>query len=69
MPTAGPYMVKLVVTTIMDVRTVYHTVDGVFQSHDYSRQDTSICRGKTVRLRTTGAQTYQWSPAQASKLH
>jgi gliding motility-associated-like protein len=62
---AQTYLVKMVVTAgngCMD--SITHPVivnpDPVVRTND----DLAICRGKSVQLKTTGAQLYEWTPVQ-----
>jgi gliding motility-associated-like protein len=63
---AGVYSVKLVVTGNNGCKdSVTHPAVTVNSNPVVkTNNDLSICRGNTVQLQTTGAQTYTWSPAQ-----
>lgn len=64
---AGTYSVKLVVTSNSGCKdSITHPAVTVIANPVVkTNNDLSICRGTTVQLQTTGAQSYTWNPAQS----
>ena len=58
----GTYTVKLVVTDANGCKDSTTTNVTTSQVTVNTTNDTSICRGLSVQLNTTGATTYSWSP-------
>jgi gliding motility-associated-like protein len=63
---AGTYNVKLIAANIHGCKdSISHPVTIYANPVITAVNDASICLGRTVQLRATGGQTYEWSPSQA----
>ena len=63
--TTGSFTVKLLVTGNNGCQDSLSRIVTVYANPNVRTIDnTSICRGNPIRLQTSGAQTYEWSPAE-----